>query len=183
MKRENLKVRAVKLDDIDAIMAIENESFDDGIKENKEVFVERMDTFNDGFLVLVDDNDSPLAYICSELWEYKKSINKLEFTLGHSIVDKHNINGNELYISSTALSNKLRGRGYGHLLVEQLLVNIKKNYPNVNSSILVVAQSWTAAQKIYRNNGFVKVGSIKDFFVTSTSTTDAIVMRKKVEPI
>lgn len=172
------KVRKANLKDIEAIMNIENESFDTGIRENKKVMLERLSTFNDGFLVLVDKEDIPLGYISSELWSYKKNISKAEFTLGHSIAAKHKRDGEEIYISSTALAKKLRGCGYGHILFEHLLHTIKLSYPNIKSSILIVSKNWAKAQSIYQNNGFVKVDSIDDFFVTSDSVSDGIIMRR-----
>jgi ribosomal-protein-alanine N-acetyltransferase len=180
LNSNQFRVRKAKLKDIEAIMNIENESFAAGIRENKEVMLERITTFNDGFLVLVDKEDMPLAYISSELWDYKKDINKTEFTLGHSIVDKHKKDGQELYISSTALAQSLRGYGYGHILFEHLLNMIKRDYPNLKSSILLVSKKWSNAQKIYQNNGFIQVDCIKDFFVTTDDINDGIIMRKKL---
>jgi ribosomal-protein-alanine N-acetyltransferase len=161
-------------------MDIENESFAKGIRENEKVMLERIETFSEGFLVLVDQSDIPLGYISSELWGYKKNIDKTEFTLGHSIVDKHRNDGQEIYISSTALAKRLRGKGYGHILFEHLLHNIKLDYSNIKSSILIVSKDWTKAQTIYQSNGFVKVDRIDNFFVTSENISDGIIMRKKL---
>jgi ribosomal-protein-alanine N-acetyltransferase len=95
-------------------------------------------------------------------------------------VDKHKNDGQEIYISSTALAKKVRGCGYGHILFEHLLYKIKLDYSNIKSSILIVSKDWTKAQTIYQNNGFVKVDCVDDFFVTSDGISDGIIMRKKL---
>lgn len=181
MNLESFSIRKVYEKDISKIMDIENQSFEKGIRENEIVFIKRMAIFNDGFLVLVDERDVPLGYISSEIWFYENSINKSYFELGHSIADRHNNNGNELYISSMALSNELKGKGYGHILFDYLIDNIKIYYPNINSSILLVCEHWKNARKIYSNKKFNEIHIIEDFFHPLNGLKgDGIIMRKQI---
>ena len=56
---ENL-IKATKFD-IDAIMNIEKEAFAEEIQESKDVFLERIEIFPDGFFILEENNkNSPL---------------------------------------------------------------------------------------------------------------------------
>jgi ribosomal-protein-alanine N-acetyltransferase len=175
------KIRKATEDDINYIMELENQGFADGIKENEKVFLERINTFNDGFLLLVDKSNIPVGYIASELWNYKNNIDDSYFKLGHSIKEKHKDDGNELYISSMVLSNKLKGKGYGHILFDYLIDNMKKSYSNLKSSILIVCDDWKKAQKIYTNKGFKKISTIEDFFEPlNASKSDGIIMRKSL---
>lgn len=175
----DFKIRKALKSDIKAIMQIENEGFDDGIKENENIFIERINTFNDGFLILSDVNDMVVGYISSEIWNYKDKINENDFALEHSIKIKHDYNGDELYISSMVLSDELKGKGWGHILLYYLIDNIKEYYPNIKSAVLVVCTDWKHARKIYRNKGFVEIYTMKDFFKPINSlSSDGIIMRK-----
>lgn len=173
------KIRKALKSDIKAIMQMENEGFVNGIKESEDIFIERINIFSDGFLILSDENNIPVGYISSEIWNYKDKIDENDFTLEHSIKTKHDYNGNELYISSMVLSNKLKGKGWGHILLYYLIDNIRESYPNIKSVVLIVCNNWKSARKIYINKGFEEVYSIKDFFKPiSNLSRDGIVMRK-----
>ena len=59
---ENL-IKATKFD-IDAIMNIEKEAFAEEIQESKDVFLERIEIFPDGFFIL-EENNKKIGYFSS----------------------------------------------------------------------------------------------------------------------
>ena len=170
----DLKIRKADLSDISSIMAIENESFSYDIRENKQTFIKRIETFNDGFWLLAIDS-KVVGYISSEIWNEESENN---FLLGHDIQKVHNNNGNKLYISSVALSKKVRGKGLGHILFDYLIDYIPKKYPSVEKGVLLVSDNWENAKKIYIKKGFSETDRIKDFFSENGIKRDGIIMDK-----
>lgn len=61
-----VKIRMAEAKDLDAVALIEKESFADGVAESKELFRQRMEVFQKGFLV-AEHQDQVVGYICSEL--------------------------------------------------------------------------------------------------------------------
>jgi len=176
------QIRKATKKDIDSIVNIENNGFDEGLRETKDTFVERIEIFNDGFLVLTDEDSKILGYISSEIWDYRLQVDEKDFALNHSIRSKHKDSGDELYVSSMVLSKQMQGKGWGHILFDYLVDTIKEFYPNLKSSILIVGTKWKEAQKIYFNKGFLEIGVIKDFFQPlSGENSDAIIMRKPLK--
>jgi ribosomal-protein-alanine N-acetyltransferase len=176
----SISFRQATSQDIANILFIERESFAAGIKESKSVFLERLITFPAGFILLeVDGCSKPVGYICSELWQYQQTVNEEQLALGHSIKNTHQPQGSELYISSMGVLPAFRGHGYGKLLLQELITNIKSRYPWVISVLLIVAEQWQVAQAIYGKLGFEQVAVIPAFFKqVGRSTIDGIIMRK-----
>ncbi|MBA2859752.1 ribosomal-protein-alanine N-acetyltransferase [Methanococcus maripaludis] len=174
---EKMVIRNARKTDIDEIMNIEYDSFIEGISENRNVFLDRIATFQNGFLVLEVDSEI-LGYISSEIWEYSENIDEKMFDLNHDIKKVHKCNGSELYISSIGILKKHRKNGYGNLLFKELIEKISKNY-KISSMILTVSVNWKPAIKLYEKNGFKEIGRIKEFFEDDDSS-DGIVMRKYI---
>lgn len=173
----NIYLRNAKRDDIERIMLIEHESFHENIAECREVFLDRIDIFPNGFLLLeIDDEIS--GYISSEIWENADSINTEKFSLNHTIADVHTTAGSQLYISSIGILKKHRGKGYGNLLFSELTSRISSKY-EISEMILIVSENWDAARKMYEKNGFTEIQRISGFFEENGSY-DAIVMRKSL---
>lgn len=172
---ENILIRNATINDIEDIMDIEHESFHETVYEDRSVFLDRISIFPDGFLVL-EVNGNVCGYISSEIWNYSEEIHKDMFNLNHSISKLHTSTGSELYISSIGILKKYRKKGYGKLLFSELSGRIIEKY-NISSMILIVSVQWTAAKKIYENNGFKEVAIIRKFF-TDEINSDGIVMRK-----
>ena len=176
------QIEKAVITEIDQIMAIEHDCFDIGIIENKQVFLERIQTFPQGFLVVKNPKDQKvIAYISSEIWHEKPlplyTMN--EFKLGHSIKSSHHLNGSEIYIASMGVLKSERGKGLGDLLFKTLLSTLKQSYPNLFSAILIVSTDWPHAQKIYQKNGFQEIGRLDAFFNPRLDLFfDAIIMRK-----
>lgn len=172
---EEILIRNATINDIEHIMDIEHESFYEKVHEDRSVFLSRILTFPDGFLVL-EVNENVCGYISSEIWNYSEEIREDMFDLNHSISKVHTTTGSELYISSIGILKKYRTKGYGKLLFSELSRRIIEKY-NISSMILIVSVEWTAAKKIYMNNGFEEKYLIYGFFDDETNS-NAIVMRK-----
>ncbi len=172
---EDILIRNATINDIEDIMDIEHESFHETVYEDWSVFLDRISTFPDGFLVL-EVNGNVCGYISSEIWNYSEDIREDMFDLNHNIGKVHTTTGSELYISSIGILKKYRGKGYGKLLFSELSKRIIEKY-NILSMILIVSVQWTAAKKIYQNNGFEEKYLIQRFF-DDESNSNAIVMRK-----
>lgn len=180
MNINNLKIRNAKINDIEKILEIEHASFDKNICEDRQVFIDRIETFNEGFLVAEYENEI-IGYICSEIWPYNENLKESDFLLNHSIKESHKTNGDELYISSFAISPKARKYGIGKILFNYLIDNVDKLIKEPKSLLLVVAENWTSARNIYIKNGFLEVCTLKDFFDyddIEAFKADGIVMRK-----
>ena len=78
---ENL-IKATKFD-IDAFMNIEKEAFAEEIQESKDVFLERIEIFPDGFFIL-EENNKKIGYFSSELWNSVPQKGDSCFSLNHS---------------------------------------------------------------------------------------------------
>ncbi|WP_072910255.1 GNAT family N-acetyltransferase [Desulforamulus aeronauticus] len=166
--------------DLDMILAIENQSFKNGIKESPQVFLERIEVFPEGFLLLeTDESADPIGYICSELWSSKKDLSAENLSLGHSIKKVHSHQGQELYVSSMGVLPEYRGRGYGGRMLRHLITKASKDFPQVNSVLLIVSEKWPAARKTYLKLGFEQVDLIPAFFQpVGLKSEPGIVMKK-----
>lgn len=167
--------------DIDAIMEIEEESFLPGVVESRDVFLERIITFPDGFILMnTKENLKPIGYICSEIWMIDEDIKTDLFTLGHSIKSIHNNAGNMLYISSMGVIKEYRGYGLGHKMFKFLTSNICMHYPSIDTQILIVGDQWSTAKHIYEMEGFQTLFILDGFFKPNEiGAFKGIVMKKE----
>jgi len=170
--------REAKLSDIDNIMYLEEKCFNIYTQESKNVYENRIKYFPKGFIVIEKDNIFCGA-VSSEIWNYKENILLKNFTLGHSIKEQLDLNGNELYISSIGILPQYRSNGYGRELFIELINHIKLLFPKVTKGILLINETWIHAMKIYQDFGFQYVCEFPDFFLADDkSRQKAIVMRK-----
>lgn len=169
----NTLIRNAKPEDIEQIMRIEDESFEEHIRESRSVFLDRISAFREGFLVLEISGDI-CGYISSELWDYSEDIQESKFDLNHRISNVHSITGSELYISSIGILREYRGKGYGKLLFSELSSRIAKKFA-ISSMILLASANWDAARNIYEKSGFKEIFRIPGFFADGE---EVIVMRK-----
>lgn len=162
MNINDIKFRTAEKNDINYIMEIEQSSFSKIVCEDKNVFIQRIETFEKGFIVM-EYNNKVIGYICSEIWDYSEKIDEEKFTFGHLIKDIHKANGNEVYISSMGTLPKFRGHGLGKLMFEFYIKYILDFVESPKSILLVVSENWTNARKIYINNGFKEICIFNDF--------------------
>jgi ribosomal protein S18 acetylase RimI-like enzyme len=166
--------------DLDKIMELEDSGFQEGIREKRQVFEERISCFPEGFLVIKDDNEI-MGYISAEIWSYSEFINKERFALGHSINSFHIDKREEIYISSMTIHPKYRSIGLGRMLFKELISRLKSKYNTIFSAILIVNKSWTNARKIYERAGFKTITIIEGFFTLSDGALqDGLVMRMRI---
>lgn len=161
--------------DIDAIMKIENNSFEIAIREKKDVFLSRIEVFQKGFLLLKVDGVTA-GYFSSELWE-KTPESESDFAslfVGHSIKKTHSDNGKSLYVSSFAILPDFRANGLAHTFFCEALSLIKSDV-GFSSAFLVVNPKWSRAVSIYKKEGFFEKRVLKRFFENGD---DSIFMEK-----
>ncbi|MDY0385904.1 MAG: N-acetyltransferase [Methanolobus sp.] len=170
-----ISIRAAEKNDIEGIILIEQESFHENIVESRDVFLDRLRIFPQGFLVL-KIKEKIAAYISSEIWEYSENIDISKLDLNHSINDVHRSNGSQLYVSSLGVLKEYHGKGYGTTLLLEFTKQITRRY-KISHILLIVSVNWRAARKIYGKNGFREIQRIPGFFVEDDNS-DAIVMRK-----
>jgi ribosomal-protein-alanine N-acetyltransferase len=179
---ENLVLETATLDDIDEIMNLEVLGFKPGIVERSDVFLGRIKHFPDGFLLIRDCcSRKALGYISSELWIRHETIKEEMFTLNHGIQETHSFLGTEIYVTSMTIHPNYRGCGLGDLIFSGCIRRLKNLYPKIDSSILIVNETWINAKKIYDKKGFEELFRIKGFFTPdSEPPQDALVMRKDI---
>ncbi len=193
-----MKIRTANLFDIDSIMEIENSSFVPQVREERQVFLQRLKVFPQGFILLIDDsvpvadegqktgidakNENICGYFCTELWK-KIPKSKEVFSVGHDISLTHCADGTVLYISSFALLPGLRGGGLGGKFFRSALNYIEESVQNLKEEVLLVNENWTGARHIYKKNGFSECFSIKNAFQNeSLEPQTGIVMKKILKP-
>ncbi len=175
-------IRSAVAADIDAIMKIENESFVPGSREERALYLKRIQAFSDGFLVAQDTLTGEVGgYISSELWREDQGIDADVLALGHDPLKLHDDNGKHLYVTSFGTLQNWRGKKIGLALFSALEEKIARDYPNVAREILIVSEKWTAARHLYAKRGFTETGRIIDFFTPDDlPAEDAVIMMKDV---
>lgn len=161
----NFKIRTAKPEDLPEIMEVERNSFIPEIQEKESVFLERIETFSEGFLIfeVEEAEDKRIAgYFSTELWDEVPE-RKESFVIGHSIKDVHNDRGTALYISSFAILPEFRGNGNGKRLFSEALDFIEKNN-KLEKLVLMVNELWAGAYHIYSLYGFREIFRIEDIF-------------------
>jgi ribosomal-protein-alanine N-acetyltransferase len=174
--------RNATITDISSIMEIEHASFPKVICEDRNVFIERINTFSDGFRVMECDGKI-IGYICSELWERVNIFSRDLFTLGHSIKNRHKSFGREIYISSMGLNPEYRSLGLGKTMFNEFVNHITHKLADIESIVLLVSEKWSKARRIYTSNGFKEIDILEEFFyynVEEPYYEDGIIMRKEL---
>ena len=177
---EDFSLDTATVRDIDEIMGLEVLGFKSGIVERADVFLGRIEHFPDGFLIIRDRSSKrAIGYISSEIWPRHEVIRKQMFTINHGIEETHSFLGSEIYVTSMTIHPDFRGSGLGAYLFSECIRRLKILYPKINSSVLIVNETWVNAKKIYDKEGFIELFRINGFFTPNgESPQDAIVMRK-----
>jgi ribosomal-protein-alanine N-acetyltransferase len=140
--------------DIDKIMILEKACFNEYTQESKKTYLERIEVFSQGFIIMENNLDF-IGAVSSEIWKSQRKITKKLFTLGHSIKNQFDLNGDELYISSIGIFPNYRNNGYGLLLFNELIKNVKKYFPFVTKGILLINEEWKFAKKYISKKQFL----------------------------
>jgi N-acetylglutamate synthase-like GNAT family acetyltransferase len=112
-----------------------------------ETFVLRLAAFPDGFIILVAENEIA-AYGCSEKWSVER-----EPGLDEDASVTHDRDGRVLCITSLAVKEKYKGRGYSTIVLDKLL-EVAHNH-GCRKIILETSH----AQELYKKRGFKAVQS------------------------
>jgi N-acetylglutamate synthase-like GNAT family acetyltransferase len=109
-------VRNARDQDISAVAEIDSEAFSPyGTAEKLETFQLRLTAFPHGFIILVADNEIA-AYGCSEKW-----LTERQPGLDENPLATHQPEGRILCITGMAVKKKYQGRGYGLLILDNLI--------------------------------------------------------------
>lgn len=186
-----MKIRTANILDIDSIMEIENRSFLPQVREKRGLFLERLNVFSGGFILLVDESsgvkgggsngEKVCGYFCTERW--KEILRESDiFSVGHDISKTHCPDGPVLYISSFAVLPEFRGGGLGGKFFCDALEFIEKSQQGLKEAALLVNENWSAARHIYKKNGFSECFLIDSAFENDEGQLEnGIVMNKTLE--
>lgn len=161
-------IRKAILADLAAIMHVERQSFTAGIAESESVFTERLTHAPDCNFVLTNSQDKAVCgYFTAEIWE---AVQPDAFALGHSVRERHCVNGSSLYISSFALLPEIRGTrieestaGLAETFFAAALTEISTAFPQLERIILLVHEDWHKAISIYKSQGFTCTQIVNGF--------------------
>jgi ribosomal-protein-alanine N-acetyltransferase len=133
---DRARVRGMRPEDVDAVVAIENESFSSPWR--KETFLELIDRPTAEVLVMEHDDEGVVGY--AVLW---------------CILDQGEL-------ANVAIASRMRGRGLGRTLLEQVL-DIGRSR-GVETVFLEVRESNARALGLYRRFGFAEVGHRRGYY-------------------
>ena len=145
---DNMKVlvRNAREQDIPTVTEIDAEAFSAyGIAETSETFQRRLTAFEEGFIILVAENEIA-AYACSEKW-----ITQEQPSSGENPTVAHHPEGRILCITSMAVKTKFRGRGYGLLILDKMI-----EIAHREGCKQIILKN-THAQGLYQKRGFKSI--------------------------
>jgi ribosomal protein S18 acetylase RimI-like enzyme len=109
-------VRNARDQDIPVVAEIDAEAFSPyGTAEKTETYQLRLTAFQNGFIILVADNEIA-AYGCTEKW-----LDEREPGLDENPLVTHQPDGRILCITSMAVKMEYRGKGYGLRILDKLI--------------------------------------------------------------
>jgi ribosomal-protein-alanine acetyltransferase len=145
-------VRTATVDDIAAIMHIENASFDWFTRFPEIMFIYYLRRFSDFFFVVLDSSKSIVGYT---FMEPKRGCG---------------------YVMSVAVHPRNRNQGYAELLLEALESECAEK--GLSKIKLDVRKENLAAIELYNKLGFVKVHTNRDYYGPGM---DALTMEKQLD--
>ena len=176
---DKIAIRAITGSDIDMIMELEAQSFNDEIMEEKSVFLDRISTCSTTNFALCDMDSRLLGSFFSEIWTGEPNDFEKVFKLGHTASELHKSDGETLYISSFAVNPKLRGARligfnkpayYGgsglspaRYFFNASIEKIIELHSQLRNIYLMVSDDWRSAQKIYEDGGFLRIHTFKRY--------------------
>lgn len=109
-------VRNARDQDIPVVAEIDSEAFSAyGTAESLETFQHRLTAFQNGFIILVAENEIA-GYGCTEKW-----LDEHEPGLDENSLVTHQPDGRILCITALAVKKNFRGRGYGLHILDKLI--------------------------------------------------------------
>ena len=87
----------------------------------------------------------------------------------------------EAEILSIAVTQRLRGRGYGGRLITAHVQDLMR--AGIRQVFLEVEAENQAALTLYGHSGFTPIGRRKGYYKTAAGTADAVMMRRTLPPL
>ena len=141
-------IRNAREQDLAAVVEIHAEAFaPDGTVETPETFQRRLQAFQNGFIILVAENEIA-AYGCSEKWLVER-----EPGLNENPATTHKPDGKIFCITAMAVKANFQKRGYGLLILDKLI-----EIANLEGCKKIMLET-AHAQGLYQKRGFTKVGT------------------------
>ena len=164
--KNKIQIRCATRSDLSKIMQLEQQGFEQGIRESSLTYLKRISLFPDGAIISVFNN-TVIGCVFSEIWDSLSDVKPEKFELNHDISDSHKCFGNVLYISSMTIDPSFRGLGFGKILFRKNIEFIMSKYSLLTDSALLVNEQWDNARRIYIDEGFRELFVIKNFFMPS----------------
>lgn len=176
-----ISFRPARQQDLDHIMELEARGFAPGNRELRDVYAQRIQVFPEGSL-MAHLGQHCVGCVFSEIWQAVSIPSAEQFALGHAIEDRHDpVRGRVLYITSMTIDPAFRGHRLGLPLFVGCLDHLARAFPQLDSALLLVNETWSRARKIYLDAGFVEIARFRDFFNPSGAQfEEGIVMHRRI---
>jgi ribosomal-protein-alanine N-acetyltransferase len=86
---------------------------------------------------------------------------------------------NTCHILNLCVAPHLQGRGYGKILLQDILKHRERK--NIEVIVLEVRPSNTAALHLYKKMGFQQIGIKRDYYQDEEGIEDAVVLQKRCD--
>jgi ribosomal protein S18 acetylase RimI-like enzyme len=116
---DRVTVRQARLEDLDDILRVEASAWPEGIRASGEQFIERLETYPEGFLI-ADLYGRPSGVLTSQRIDHRLGDEPAgweETTAGGRIRATHLQSGNSLYVVSVGVAAESQGMGVGSRLI------------------------------------------------------------------
>lgn len=176
-------IRHATIEDLDGLMQLEELVFPSSSREDRQCYTERIAVFGEGFFVVVDESESIIGHLITEIWSTKDNLPSLvdRLVIGQDIRTWHHPSGDLLYISSIAVHPSFQGQGIGKNLYQRGIAELIEEFPSIKTLALVVSEhnptpkAWyerMGYRVAYRKQGFYRLqpDTFIDF-LTQTITT------------
>jgi len=155
-----LKIRNIKRCEIEQVMRVENETWEEGTRASIDKFISRFDIFPIGIFG-VYENNKLIGVSTSEIIKSLDISSWEQATDNGYIVASHDSNGKHLYVVSVGVSKYYRGKGAGSLLINAQ----KKLIEQLNLESLVLGARVPGFSKSKLNiEEYVKIDSEIKFY-------------------
>ncbi len=145
-------VRNIRPDELDEVLRVEAEAWDESVRAPRERFESRMRIFPQGFFGAYRDGRL-IGVSTSQIVRDPIDDHRWEEITGNGYITTHNPDGNVLYLVSLGVSRSSQSRGAGQLLVEA-----QKNLVRELSLDMLVSGSRISQYKDYvEKNGDINV--------------------------
>ncbi len=151
MKPPHLTILPLTLDDVDALVALDNAVFEPEAREDREVYEDRLTLYPEGCFQLLYDKKL-IGYIASEIWD---AVHDMPLNRKASVY--HNPKGRIVMVSAFGILPVFQNKGMGTFLFSRFMDIMRAR--GFHSVILRPASK---AIPLYTRLGFKKIGQGED---------------------